>query len=633
MDEKPEPIHILLIEDNPGDARLIQEILAEVESPLFNLEHADRLAKGLECLEGGGIDVVLLDLLLPESEGLDTFCQVYAQAPEVPIVVLTILGNETLAIETVKRGGQDYLFKGEVDKNLLVRSIRYGIERKRAEEALRESEERFRTLFDGAPDAIFLTDPKCGEILDVNATASQLLLTPRKDIIGLHYLQLHPSRMEEYSKEAFAQQACQKGRTHFVENVILRADGSEVPVEITAQIVYIEGKPVLQSVFRDITERKQAEERIKYLSLHDFLTGLYNRAYFDEEMRRLNTVRKYPVGVVIADVDNLKLVNDTFGYEKGDEILKRLANILTSTFRKEDVVARIGGDEFAVILPNVDDKTAHSLFQRIVEACQDSNRESPLKLSVSFGYAIQYGQYKDIQETLKIADERMRKDKLVSGTTVEKNVVDFLRVMLDVRDPHIKEHGEEIQDLAVPLGKDIGLPDYKLKDLRLLALFHDIGKIGIPDSILYKPDKLSPEEWETMKRHCVIGYRIAKSIPELACIAEDILYHHEWWNGKGYPEGLKGEDIPLLARIISIVDAYNVLQTDRPYEEAKSKQEAMEVIAQGAGTQFDPKLVDRFLRIVADKDQEDEAEHPRAGVHPAEEMELSVISSPVDASA
>ena len=160
------------------------------------------------------------------------------------------------------------------------------------------------------------------------------------------------------------------------------------------------------------TKRKQAEARIKYLSFHDSLTGLYNRAYFEEEMERLSTIRKYPVGIIMADIDNLKFVNDTFGHAKGDELLKHLANVLSSVFRKEDAVARIGGDEFAVILPNVDEKTAQSFCKRIADACEDSKQESSLKLSVSMGYTIQYGQYRDMQEALKAADDHMYKDKL-----------------------------------------------------------------------------------------------------------------------------------------------------------------------------------------------------------------------------
>ncbi|AMM40557.1 PAS/PAC sensor-containing diguanylate cyclase [Candidatus Desulfofervidus auxilii] len=184
-------------------------------------------------------------------------------------------------------------------------------------------------------------------------------------------------------------------------------DGNKIQEQLINEVYELRRQ--VAELKKIVIEYKKLEEKLKYLSFHDSLTGLYNRNYFEEEMKRLNTTRKYPVGIIIIDIDNLKFVNDTFGHVKGDELIKYVANILSSIFRKEDVVARIGGDEFAVILPNVNEKIVQSLCKRIKDNCNRNN--NPLKVSVSLGYDIQYGQYKDIKEVFKMADSRMYKDK------------------------------------------------------------------------------------------------------------------------------------------------------------------------------------------------------------------------------
>jgi HD-GYP domain-containing protein (c-di-GMP phosphodiesterase class II) len=163
-----------------------------------------------------------------------------------------------------------------------------------------------------------------------------------------------------------------------------------------------------------------------------------------------------------------------------------------------------------------------------------------------------------------------------------------------------EEHAERIKNLAQMVGKEIGLPQEKLDELALLATLHDIGKVGIDEKILNKPGKLSKEEWKEMKKHPEIGYRIAMASPELMTVAEYILAHHERWDGKGYPRGLKGEEIPLLARIIAITDAYDAMMSDRPYRKAISKEEALAEIKANAGTQFDPKFAEFFVKLMSE---------------------------------
>ncbi|TFG92743.1 MAG: PAS domain S-box protein [Candidatus Atribacteria bacterium] len=346
-------------------------------------------------------------------------------------------------------------------------------------------------------------------------------------------------------------------------------------------------------------ERKRTEEKIKHLSFHDVLTGLYNRAYFEEELERYNSSRYYPLSMVMLDVNGLKVINDTFGHQEGDRLLQHLSEFLTSVSRQGDIMARIGGDEFAILLPSTTSEQAHEFCERVKKVCQQDKIEPIyLRLIISLGHTTQEGEYKDIHSFLKTADLNMYHDKLFNGKSREKHFLEAFRIVLKERDPHTSDHAERLQELALSLGERIGLSEYQLGNLKLLSLLHDIGKIGIPDSILFKTYILTPSEFKKMKEHSDIGYRMAKNIPDFASIAQDILHHHERWDGTGYPNGLKGENIPLLSRIISIVDAYDVMQSCRPYKGLISTAEALKEIKRCAGTQFDPQLVEIFLKIV-----------------------------------
>jgi len=349
-------------------------------------------------------------------------------------------------------------------------------------------------------------------------------------------------------------------------------------------------------------ERKRTEERIKHLSFHDSLTGLYNRAYFEEELKRMNNPRYHPLSIISLDINGLKVINDTFGHDQGDKLLQHLTSLLTSISRKGDIIARVGGDEFAILLPSTSSQVALDFCQRIRKVClKDDIEPAYLKVNLALGHVTQEGEYKDINTLLKEVDQNMYRDKLFSAKSKEKHLLDSFSMILAERDSHTEDHAKRLQGLALALGKRVGLTEYQLNNLKLLALLHDIGKIGIPDNILFKTYTLTPSEWEKMKAHPQIGYRMAKNIPDFATIAHEILYHHEHWDGSGYPEGLKGEEIPLLSRIISIVDAYDVMQSRRPYKGAVSKAKALEEVKRYAGTQFDPQLVEIFLKMVKNK--------------------------------
>ncbi|NLI91913.1 MAG: diguanylate cyclase [Peptococcaceae bacterium] len=350
-------------------------------------------------------------------------------------------------------------------------------------------------------------------------------------------------------------------------------------------------------VVKDVTESKKTEEEIKYLSYNDKLTGLYNRAYFEKQLSELDKAGNLPISIIMADCNGLKIVNDAFGHEEGDRLLVETARIVQEACRKDDIVARIGGDEFAVILPRVSKETAYRIIHRIKDNCANE-KSLVVAPSLAMGLATKIQRDEDINDILKKAEDIMYSVKLSENKSMRSSILLSLRKTLEERTHETEEHASRLRVLSAELGKRLALNDTQMTELALLSLLHDIGKIATPDYILNKPYKLTEEEWDVMKKHSEAGYRIAASSPELAFIADYILSHHEKWDGNGYPEGLKRYQIPLLSRIISVVDAYDAMTSERAYKTGLSKEEALAELERCAGTQFDPAIVKTFIEII-----------------------------------
>lgn len=350
--------------------------------------------------------------------------------------------------------------------------------------------------------------------------------------------------------------------------------------------------------FLDITDDKMKDQQIEYMSYHDNLTGLYNRHFFNEELKRLNTARQYPLTIIMGDANGLKLANDVFGHLEGDLLLNTIADIFRSTFRHEDIIARWGGDEFIILLPKTDQTIAKKKCEIIKTKCHEVTK-TKIKPSIALGCATKHTELDDDLEILKEAEVAMYNNKLNENKAVKEHMIQTILDLLYDNSNETEEQAAKLKYYMGKLAEELNLSEETKALAEKLAVFHDIGKINIDQAILKKPAKLEADEWIEVKKHPGIGYRIANSISDLRPLSEYVLHHHERYDGTGYPRNLKGEEIPLLSRMMAVVDSYDAMTSDRPYRKALTKEAAIQELIEYSGTQFDPNIVSSFLTILS----------------------------------
>jgi len=476
-------------------------------------------------------------------------------------------------------------------------------ERKSIERKLEIERSLINSLMEKIPESIYFKDKQSRFIRLNKALADIIGLKDPNDAIGKTDFDFFT---KEHAKQAFddEQKIVATGKPIIdIEEKETFKDREDRWISTTKMPLYSEKGELIGTfgISRDITEKKKAEDKIRYLSFHDTLTGLYNRAYFEEEFKRLDTERQLPITIVMGDVNGLKLMNDAYGHNKGDMLLKKISAILQESFRKEDIVSRWGGDEFITLLPKTYTKDTVNIIKRIREKCiKGSTLDMPL--SISLGVSTKRTPSEDLKKTLKDAEDKMYKNKISEGESANETLINSFKKKLRKRDLRTDKLVNKIQDYAVGIGERMNLSKLKLEELRLLMNLHNIGKLALADEILAKPGSLNKEEWKIVKKLPEVGYRIAGSSEQLKPIAEAILSHHEWYNGKGYPRGIKGEDIPILSRISFLINSFEAMTRDRPYRKKMTYNEAIGEIKKYSGVQFDPKVVNTFLEIIEEEE-------------------------------
>ncbi len=465
-----------------------------------------------------------------------------------------------------------------------------------AQQEIVRQKEYFAQLFENSPESIAIMDTN-DRVIQINQQFTKMFGYTSEEAVGRFINDLVVP--EELSEEGKAVSNSVLGN-QIVELETLRKckDGRLIDVFILGYPIIVMGKPMGGYViYRDISDRKEGERRLTHASTHDLLTGTFNRRYFEQEMQRLDTSDYPAAGIIISDIDGLKLVNDTLGHAVGDDLLLQAARILQENIPAHAVLCRIGGDEFAILIPVTDETSLQQNVDRVKAGIAADNllgRE--YVLSISLGFAVRSAT-SGMDDAYREADSRMYREKLHRSASTRSALVKTLTEALHARDFITEGHADRLQELVEKLARAVGIPERRIGDLRLLAQFHDIGKVGIPDSILFKNDRLTESEKKVMRRHSEIGYRIAVASPDFHHIADWILKHHEWWNGGGYPLGLKGGEIPVECRILLIADAFDAMTQDRPYRQAMPVGEALKEIGACKGQMFDPALADKFIAL------------------------------------
>lgn len=614
-------LKILTIDDNPDNLITVQVLIKETFPNAIVLQ-ASTGQHGLELAAFEDPDVILLDVVMPGMDGFEVCRRLKANKAlcDIPVVFLTaIRGEKQHRIRALECGAEAFLAK-PIDENELTAQIRAMVKIKTAVIEKRSEKRRLSQLVEertyelkatkdylekliGYAKAPIVVWDESFLVTRCNEAFENLCGCPGTVLIG------HDIRQLLAIKGAVELEAIlrTKDSYHASELNIIHTDGTLRSVLWNFATLYNpKGINPVSTIAQglDITERKKAEEELLYLSNHDYLTGLYNRRYYETELKRLDTQENLPLSIIMADINGLKMINDSFGYSKGDELLKTAATAMSLGCRPDDVVARFGGDEFIILLPKTTAGTAEEIIKSIKKASTEFSIEGTtlsLSLSLSFGFKTKTSSDQALSELLRLVEDDMYRHKIFESSSDRSKTIDLIMNTLFEKSRREMLHSQRVSELCASIASHMGFTKDAINQVRTAGLMHDIGKIGIAEKILNKTSSLDEDEWQEIQKHPEIGYRILSSVNEFSEMSAHILQHHERWDGKGYPKGLKGEEIFLEARIIAVADSYDAMTSHRSYREGLRKEQAMAEILRCSGTQFDPHIATVFVNLLAEE--------------------------------
>lgn len=519
----------------------------------------------------------------------------------VPVMIY----DEIVAVVGLANKESDYDNNDIYQITALMNGIWYAKERREGLARLAvERNKHLQTLI-SIGDGVMVVDLE-GKITMLNRVAEKLTGWPYKEALGRHYREVFVlshedgrSPIKDPIEGVLTEDMVQELGNHVI---LTSRDGAVYNLEDSAAPIKDDRDSTVGVVlvFRDVTEKKEQRRKIDYLSVHDSLTGLYNRTFFEEELKRLDTGRNLPITLIVGDMNGLKLTNDIFGHAAGDLLLNKVARALKMNCRADDIIARIGGDEFTILLPRTDAEEAAAIMSRIKSQLEQESVKT-IKGSISMGCDTKTVIYQDITQTLENAEARMYAEKTLDRLNAKSGTVKTIIGSLHKAVAREELHSENVSRINESLGKYMALPEAEVRKLKESGFLHDIGKIILDEALIDKNRVLTEDEQKKLRQHPLVGYRILNSFAETLDIAEIVLAHHEKWDGSGYPRGLKGEEIPLLSRILAVSECYDDM-TNPLNNYSPGKEEALNEIRKMSGSRFDPKIVDIFSLLLEENE-------------------------------
>lgn len=471
----------------------------------------------------------------------------------------------------------------KVNESLEVEVAEHG----KALKLLGESQQRFKSIVNALPDIIFIMDQD-GVFIDYEASASLWHQSSRDSLLGKNLYELFPKDVSNLCMSKIKEAL----RTNKLQTFEYQETLDETANYYDVRLIKFQDSQVF-TIVRNITETRKMQLTNEYLSYHDQLTGVYNRRYFEEALIQFDSEEYLPIAIAMADVNGLKLTNDAFGHQTGDKLLRLVTDILRRNCPRQGFISRIGGDEFVIICPNTSQVEMSELSMSIYRSISSEREEHPI-LSLSIGWEMKTTPEQTMTDIFNKAEEQMYRRKLTESQSSRNQTIQAIMKTLNEKNAREKIHSERVSAISRLIGEAMNLDYGTIKEIETAGLLHDIGKIAVDENILNKDGRLTDDEYNNIKKHPESSYQILKSINAYAGLAEDVLSHHERWDGNGYPRRLKGEEISLIARIICVADAYEAMTADRAYRKAMAKEDALIELKKYSGTQFDEAIVRLF---------------------------------------
>jgi diguanylate cyclase (GGDEF)-like protein/PAS domain S-box-containing protein len=514
-----------------------------------------------------------------------------------------IIDERIVAVVGLANKKADYDMNDVYETTLLMNGVWHDIEKRSAQEILAYERNKYLQTLISIGDGVLVVD-KAGKIEMLNRMGEKLTGWTYKEARGRDYKEVFKlshdiphNDIQDPVEEVYKTGEIQELGSHVI---LTSKDGTHYYIEDSGAPIKDEvgANAGVVLVFRDVTEKKEQHRKIEYLSFHDALTGLYNRRFFEEELLRIDKEENLPITIAMGDVNGLKLTNDIFGHTYGDLLIQNLSQVLKDVCRSEDIIVRWGGDEFIILLPKTTNEEAQKLMA-LIKLEYAKKRVKAIKGSVSIGIETKQSQNENLSILLTSAEEKMYAAKSMERDAISSDTVKAIISSLHENSAREKDHSLHVSELCYQLAKAMDFSEKKLRQLRDVGYLHDIGKIVLDPKILNKDYKLTTEEWNEVKRHPIVGFRILNSFDDTLDLAESVLAHQERWDGLGYPKGLKGKEIPVMARIIAVAESYDRMIHDSDNIKAMNKDEAIKVIKENSATQFDPKIAEFFVELMS----------------------------------